>query len=495
MIFMQLKLPIFSGNTSNYFAWRSHVFEVVDRAPVSQQQKFLKLFEFVEGQPKRIIEKVPSSEKAYEIAKAQLDKKYGERESLVVSMMNSIRDAKIVTWTSLRDIEYFSENLEALLLTLEGEKTSLENRMLLSTVKSKLPRCALEAYLRRLEQIGIVDNLDAIQKWLQAEITIRHKSFQEGPRGERNTSSNQRLALGNNTRSTPICHATERTRYVSKCIVSSCKEHHPIYYCPVFKNMDVKEKWTLVKQFKLCSSCLSIGHHGNQCKRNFRCREADCKERHHTLLHPKTKKNTNVPDLVETRGEDHSNTPESYAISHVSRLALRTVPVIISSNGRSIKLNALIDDCSTASYISENAANALELGGVSRMSQVSVVGGNVLTFKSKQVEFTVENVERKFASTVRASTTSHVVSHTTAYNWNELKARWPRLQNINFPTPARCSKVDLLLGSNATEVHRCFKEIWSGKNGPIARLGPLGWTVVGPTESSSTDARKMNNEH
>ncbi|GBN50878.1 hypothetical protein AVEN_270062-1 [Araneus ventricosus] len=52
----------------------------------------------------------------------------------------------------------------------------------------------------------------------------------------------------------------------SKCILS-CDEIHPLYICPIYKNMSVSERVEFVKSNSLCFNCLEKGNHrANNCR-------------------------------------------------------------------------------------------------------------------------------------------------------------------------------------------------------------------------------------
>lgn len=71
-------------------------------------------------------------------------------------------------------------------------------------------------------------------------------------------------------------------RQDSKC--NFCKQQNLIYTCEKFLNLSISERWTHVKQLRVCSSCLCYGHFssktGSSCK--------FCSSKHSSLLHYKT---------------------------------------------------------------------------------------------------------------------------------------------------------------------------------------------------------------
>ena len=60
---------------------------------------------------------------------------------------------------------------------------------------------------------------------------------------------------------------------------------HKIAECNQFVTLTVDERLRLVKNNKLCFSCLSNSHMIHNCKSKVFCKVDNCKKRHHTLLH------------------------------------------------------------------------------------------------------------------------------------------------------------------------------------------------------------------
>ena len=62
-----------------------------------------------------------------------------------------------------------------------------------------------------------------------------------------------------------------------------------------------------------------------------------------------------------------------------SFIRLRTVPVILKNGDRSLKINALLDDVSTKSYVNADVAAELGLHGTTEKMTVNVLNSQVET--------------------------------------------------------------------------------------------------------------------
>ena len=62
-------------------------------------------------------------------------------------------------------------------------------------------------------------------------------------------------------------------------------------------------------------------------------------------------------------------------------------------NGKKIKVNAILNNASTVSYVNEEVAGALGLSATYQKVSVNVVSKNVETFDSMPVSFTLESCD------------------------------------------------------------------------------------------------------
>lgn len=67
-------------------------------------------------------------------------------------------------------------------------------------------------------------------------------------------------------------------------------------------------------------------------------------------------------------------------------------------------------------------------------------------------------------------------------NWGASRNKWPHLAQCDFASPAKDGLVDLLTGVDNADLHYSFVDIRGKVGEPVARLGPLGWTCIGPPD-------------
>ena len=56
------------------------------------------------------------------------------------------------------------------------------------------------------------------------------------------------------------------------------------------------------------------------------------------------------------------------------------------------------------------------------------------------------------------------------------------LAQCDFASPAKDGLIDLLISVDNADLHYSFVDVRGKVGEPVARLGPLGWTCIGPPD-------------
>ena len=330
--------------------------------------------------------------------------------------------------------------------------------------------------------------------------------------------------------------ATESTESAKADACAVCSEKHATWTCRKFQELNLGQRWTLAKQKQLCYRCLNMGHRGSDCRGTKKCGVDGCVGTHHWLLHSSTPGHDTAPVGDNAAGNIPSERPtpaprnrtrtrrsadftglatvaQDYEpvgsdgatntscvtpvaantegeldapgkltpTAHVRTVSLRTIPVILISGRRKVYANALLDDGSTASYITTAAAGALGLQGKLQQTTVNVLSGKSETFTTQPVSVTVAEVGGEYQSEVTALTINSIASGLKPVNWAATSHQWSHLEDVPFAKPTKDQSVDLLIGSDHSDLHASLQEIRGEAREPIARKTPLGWTCIGPT--------------
>ena len=184
----------------------------------------------------------------------------------------------------------------------------------------------------------------------------------------------------------------------------------------------MSKRWENTKKLRLCFCCLGEGHLGLYCARTRVCGLNGCKELHHRLLHtdlhhsrdrtipsqcPGTKseleqsaalrkKSENEEKIVKTgssrEGDQKtcenkltSSTEATLVMGFTGSIALRTIPVYLKNGNKRLRVNALLDDASTKTYINADVAAEIGLQGELKRVNVSVLNGQLKSFETTPV--------------------------------------------------------------------------------------------------------------
>lgn len=158
------------------------------------------------------------------------------------------------------------------------------------------------------------------------------------------------------------------------------------------------------------------------------------------------------------------------------------LPALISNEKKGLRVNVTLDPCSTSSYISEEAAEELELRGQELNLTIAGTGEVEVKTRSRGVELTVTNLDGTFSSLLQAHVLDNIAGDTPAIRWSELKHKWLRLHQVPFESVSRRRQIDIMIGSDHPVFHHVLKEACGDQpNDPIARLTNLGWVCFVPT--------------
>ena len=105
--------------------------------------------------------------------------------------------------------------------------------------------------------------------------------------------------------------------------------------------------------------------------------------------------------------------------SRTDFIALRTVPVILRNGDLSLKVNALLDEASTKTYLNSDVAAELGLHGRTEKVAVNVLNGQIETFETKPVSFNLVSIDHKVNMNVTAYTANRVTGDMPVIHWND----------------------------------------------------------------------------
>ena len=471
-LWKQLKrvtIPVFSGDKKTYQNWKAAFTACVDQAPATAEYKLLQLRQCLAGEALRSIESLGHSATAYQAAKERLERKFGGQRCQIALYLEEIDNFRPIRPGNPKDIEKYADLLDIAIVNLKEVNRSEELRdgLLYMKLQKKLPASMLASYHRWMYENHKEDSVEVLREWAIQESEFQTRAL------ETIQGLNAGRFVNKVNRETPHTYFGRSnfkpefaSEFRAKRTCKVCGKQHGVWVCEDFKQLDTPKRWECAKKFKLCFRCLGEGHLGQHCNRTKVCGQSGCREVHHQLLHKDQQSgevkfikssqqkegehgNDKDKDTPEERTEslrvDSSSEGEQKSNNQKARqqdttmmsettgnIALRTVPVYIKNGNRKLKVNALLDDASTKTYINSDVAAELGLQGCLQKVNVSVLNGQMETFETSPVECVIESLDGKANLKVTAFTVDRVTGNMKATDWNVFANKWPHLKSLQF---------------------------------------------------------------
>ena len=109
-----------------------------------------------------------------------------------------------------------------------------------------------------------------------------------------------------------------------------------------------------------------------------------------------------------------------------------TLPSLISNGNKEQWVSVMLDPFSTSSYISEEAAEELDLHRQELKLTIAGTGGVEVKTRSRRFELTVTSLDGTFSSTLQAHILKKIAGDTPTICWSEVKDKWPHLRQVPF---------------------------------------------------------------
>ena len=518
----RVEIPVFTGDKRTYSNWKAAFLACIDSAPATPEYKLLQLRQYLAEDALKSIENLGHSAVAYDAAKERLERKFGGKRRQVAIYLDELERFQQIRLGNARDLEQYADLLDVAMINLQeaGQCHELGTGSLYTKLQRKLPESMLARYHRWIFENGQTESVLSLRSWIiqESEFQTIASETVRGFNGDNEyTQTTRPVPRYRNQRA--LFGETGNNRGLSTSPCQVCDKQHKIWSCNDFILKSVPERWDIARKFQLCYRCLGDTHYGKTCTRSRQCGIDACRQLHHRLLHQEYRKSgaTEVTMLssskiaskvVDTTELNHSaqgssSLPLDSLTFHLEGkeqenettlmakddyqpdfIALRTVPVMVKSGDKSIKVNALLDDGSTKTYINSDVAAELGLHGKTECVTVNVLNGQIKTFNTRPIEVLLESLCGNVRTNVTAFTADQVTGDMEAVNWNKYKRNWPHLKNIDFPYTTMRPRVDVLIGLDCADLHHAVEEVRGRPGEPIARLTPLGWTCIGTPGSN-----------
>ena len=515
------QLPVFSGE--DYENWKATFDAFVGNENIPDKFKMIQLKACLGGDPLKLVGRYNPTATGYAKARSELERKYGGTGRRIRRQLEEIRMMKPVRAGNCKDLDDLADRVQNLVTNLEdsgcaADLTEMSAYYIL--VKEKLPASYLKTYKRWQQDRNKTDSLVLFADWLADEAVCEREAQEISSAGQQRHEEGRKtetvLKKPRRAFNTETAMQTERR---AKC--PYCNDPHSLENCPHFSQWTVSSRYHFCKSNRICFRCLAGYHLGRNCRQFNGCSVSSCEGTHHTLLHATRKPaadgnegatgSMSAPQEAVTAGSKHVQSgatqrslKQSFRTkkspgdvqSKSDRVAFQTVPVKLSANGRSVLVNALLDPCSDASYLTEATANELYLHGEDEEVDLETVNGSSQV-RMKKTRVQLSSVDESYKADLSTYVIRDLSSASTKIEWNQIKDRWDHMKTIPFPTVPKSCGIDMLIGLTGNTMSLFLpEETVQGPPGePVAVKTPLGWTAFGPVSEDEAENIKTLRTH
>ncbi|XP_011859045.1 PREDICTED: uncharacterized protein LOC105556561 [Vollenhovia emeryi] len=283
-----------------------------------------------------------------------------------------------------------------------------------------------------------------------------------------------------------------------------CKEQHSVAKCPQFLKSTAKERYSIIKNLRLCINCLRLGHNAKACPSSWTCRS--CQSRHHTLLHFEQGLGLS-PAATPVTADSSKREAESTVTSQTNQsvVAMTSMmdssPVILLStvkaeildiHGNAFPVRVLLDSASQANFITESCLRRGEFDRTKHRMLVYGVNDQKAATTQGKTSFVIRVPNR---AEVRLPVEATVLPRISSlFPTRGIEGRsWEHLDGLPLADPDYSGKkrdkyylprsVDVLLGAEVfVSILRdgCRK---GGAGEPDAFNTIFGWVLMGAVSS------------
>ena len=442
----------------------------------------------------RCCDRIRDPEVALDTALNKLHKFFGQSSLVVEAHIAYITRNEPVKW-NLDSFQSFMNELEDIktLFADTNENAMLDSPGVLKNIIARLPKRTIDKLAEVLCNACIVmPSFDYLLRFVEKQLTlISHPLMQsEMSNVKSKYVFNQTNAEKKYSAKQFLVKTHTQKSNVILCPVPECdvKIVHALWKCDKFRELNLKDKWSIAKKKKCCFKCLNSGHLQSKCKSRYCCRVCQGDD-HHFLLCVNDKPGCNVREneINELVSDgDGINAKVYSAMLNSKRKILPIIPVIVYSevSQQSVKVNCLLDTGSDSTMATKRLVKMLKIPvNAQGKSYVKLTTANACTKEDGcKVDLVVCGVNEGPSFELKdVICVEEVASHNNPDKEESIElSKIPHLKDIEIPIIEN-KNVDLLIGSDYEELLD-MTEVKRGQDCRVAaKLSKFGWLLVGHT--------------
>lgn len=291
----KLSVPVWDGKRKSYLIWKHEFTYWMEEC---KQDKEGQLQRFRKALPKHSfwadqVKYCKSVEKAFEI----LDLEFANKRKLMDELLNEITSHKQVKGDSVLFSRYATK-ITSFVNDMEENGSSVANSneapFIMSQLLSKLEPKDNVDFGRDMIRDHKEENINNLIDWLYREASLRsrgkrfnasdYSNINNQPSGHKFSKTNAVDGSYNKRTGNFIDNSKVKESNEAEFCPLKCTTHHSLPECPVYQNLNVDERWEVVKKNNRCRKCL-MTHHTNLCKIPDGTTCKQCTKHHHYSLH------------------------------------------------------------------------------------------------------------------------------------------------------------------------------------------------------------------
>lgn len=500
-------LPSFSGAPEEWPKFFAMYTQSTEAYGYTNLDNSIRLQRCLTGDAKEAVECLLLNVDATDEVIEALEFRFGRPELLAQSQLRRVREIPPMSETKVEMILPFASKVANMVAYLDRPKTSqyLANPELLEQLVQKLPLTKRHEWGRHAVNLKPCPTVQHFSEWLKD--LARCVSFMTPAATlattSTSTSSSQhafRPHQNASTRRDRMLHSTN----LNHC--SMCNENdHAISDCNLFKQLNLNDRWSKVRDKRLCIGCLHSGHGTRNCANRGQCGINGCRRPHHQLLHssaprqqPFSRPNAlssqsttsatqqgDEPNLSSTSRENGRKGGVYNCRMEETRIMFRIIPVKLFGESVVIKTYALLDEGSSVTMIDKELATNLGLKGPKSTLELQWFDNRLKSEVSQAVSLQISgtaSTSKKF-DLKNVRTIRQLNLPTQSISVSDLRNRFQPFRGLPIEE-YHAAKPKILIGVDNIHLGVSMRHVISNSPGPVATKTRLGWVVCGPWSSS-----------